>query len=130
MYQKAGIRIFSHWLENLSPAIKLYRCKVFSFSIKSSCFFQWGVAKSLSMSILSSCLIKVNLACWLKLWLDSLKCWWSACCTFCLLISLQWLFNWMLNSFSDFSFYWIRQIIHYLRYFLRYYLRYFKLFHN
>ena len=65
--------------------------------------------------ISSSCSIRVSLACWLKLWLGSLKCS-SACGAFCLLTSLRWLFNLMLNSVSDFPMYWIRQILHSISY--------------
>ena len=103
-------------MEKLTSAFKPCECKSFSVSTqKYSCFFNRSVAKSLSIFILSSCSFKVNLACWLKLWLVSLKCWF-ACDVFCLLTFLQWLFNLMLNSVSDFPTYWIRQILHSRRY--------------
>ena len=61
MYRK---RIFDYWLGKLSSALKPYGCKVFNVSMqKSSRFFNRSVAKSLSILILSSCLIKINLAC-------------------------------------------------------------------
>ena len=108
--------IFDYWLEKLSSGFKPYECKVFSVSIqKSSRFFNRSVDKSLSIFILSSCLIKVNLECWLKFWLGRLNCW-SACGSFCLLTSLQWLFKVMLNSVFDFPMYWKRQILHSKRY--------------
>ena len=106
--KKANIRIFNYWLEKLSSVFKPYWWKFFSISIqKSSRFCNRGVAKSLSIFILSSCSVKVNLLCWLKLWLGSLKCW-SACGTFCLLTFLQWLFNLMPSFVSDFPMYWIQ----------------------
>ena len=107
-YQKTNIRIFDYWLEKLSSAFKPYGWKFFSISIqKSSCFCNRSVAQSLSIFILSSCSVKVNLLCWLKLRLGSLKCW-SSCGTFCLLTFLQWLFNLMPSFVSDFPMYWIQ----------------------
>ena len=62
--EKADIRNFDYWLKKLSSALKPYGCKVFSVSIqKSSGFFNRSVVKFLSILILSSCSIKVNLAC-------------------------------------------------------------------
>ena len=64
MYPESRYKDFYYWLGKLSAAFKPYECKVFSVSIqKSSRFFNRSVVKSLSILILSSCSIKVNLAC-------------------------------------------------------------------
>ena len=56
-----------------------------------------------------SSMIKVNVVCWKKLWLNNLKCR-STSDAFFLLTSSQ-SFNLTLNSVSDFPMYWIPQIL-------------------
>lgn len=69
----------------------------------------------LFMFTLSSFWIKVNVACWLKLWLGSLKCR-SACGAFCLLTSLRWLFSLVWNYVSNFPTYSIQQVVYSISY--------------
>ena len=69
----------------------------------------------LFMFTLSSFWIKVNVACWLKLWLGSLKCR-SACGAFCLLTSLRWLFNLVWNYVSNFTMCSIQQVVYSISY--------------
>ena len=60
--KESDIRIFNYCLRKLSSAFQPYGCKVSSVSIqKSSRVFNQSVAKSLSIFMLSSCSIKVNL---------------------------------------------------------------------
>ena len=88
-------------LERLSSVLNPCDLRVLHLCIqKSSRFFNLNVNNSLSNLVLFNCSLCVKFACRFKLWQGNLK-FWSASSVLALYMSLQWLFNLMLNAFSD-----------------------------